>query len=44
MGLDTTIVDLKITKAIDTLIALLFTEMGSSDAAKFLKDVLNEEK
>ena len=44
MGLNTTIVDLKITKAIDTLIALLFKEMGSRDAAKFLKDVLNEEK
>ena len=43
MGLDTTIVDLKITKAIDTLIALLFTELGSRDAAIFLKDVLNEE-
>lgn len=43
MKLKTSIVDYKINSAIDILIELLLTEMGSRDAAKFLKDVLNEE-
>jgi hypothetical protein len=44
MELNTTIVDLKITKSIDILIELLFTKMSQRDAAWFLLDVLNEEK
>lgn len=44
MGLNTTIVDLKITKAIDILIELIFTNMTKRDAVNFVKDVLNEEK
>tara|TARA_R100000315_G_C5220832_1_gene132716 strand:+ start:208 stop:411 length:204 start_codon:yes stop_codon:yes gene_type:complete len=44
MELKTSVVDYKINSAINILIELLFTEMGPRDAAKFLKDVLDEEK